>query len=191
MTPRIVPPAGATAREPRPLRLDEVPGAELESHHEWLLGDAVLTVACVTRPVPLWLDGLAPAALAGMSGMVRRHLGLAVLHPAEVRRVDAAWRQTFEGRGGTSQVLGTHQLGFASPRELLACASVCEAETRASCEAATASLQVEPGFVSRSPSALERGLSVCLEAPRVVVGLTLALLLASVVWLLARRPRTG
>lgn len=187
--PLITPPRGAVAEDPPPLSLDEVPSAEIAVHRQWAVGKSVVTVACVERPVPLWIDELMPTVLGGMNGLARRHLGLTVVHPGETVRSPTHWAQGFDGAAGGELVLGRHQVGFARPSELLACTTACRGATRAACEAVLGDIEVVPGFVARESEPSERALSAMLAHPQVSLIVVLAGLASFVVVLLARRPR--
>lgn len=188
----IEPPAGAVAQTPRPLRLDEVPGAEIAAHRQWAVDESVVSVACITRPVPLWIDGLMPAVIGGMNGLLRRHLALTVVHPEQMLRGDGHWAQAFDGESsGERLVVGRHLVGFARPNELLACTAACEGAHRPACVTALAELELTPGFVVREPTPVESALSAMLARPRATVLVGLVALLSFVVVLLARRPRSA
>ena len=179
-------PDGATQVEPPPLTLDEVPGATLVFHSAWQLPGGRLMVACATRPVPLWFDGLGPAVFGGMNGMVRRHLSLREMKPGDTSAQGVRQVQAFSG-AGQSAVVGRHEVGFADAGTLLACTAACQGDAPA-CGQALAALEMAPGFVDREATYAERALTAALTHPRAsVIVVTLMLVCAAVV-LLARRP---
>ncbi len=188
MSVRVHPPAGVVATQQRPWSLEEVPGARIVFHGEWLGPQVRLVVACGTRPIPLWVDGLGAAVLGGMNGMVRRHLDLRVVRPGEPELHADVLRQTFTGEGASVRVEGAHSVGFVDAGTLLACTALCEGERSAPCDTALQELKLEAGFVARAPTRAEQLLTVALQHPRQTVGIGLAVLFVLAVGLLVRRP---
>ncbi len=173
------------------LALDEVPGASIAYHGAFRHGGAELTVVCATRPVPLWLDSLQPAALAGMSGLVHRHLRLDALQPKHVTRAGSAAVQEFSGSRGESVATGRHHLGFDADGDLVACTAVCVEPGGADegdCAAGLGEIVVAPGFVLREPSVVETGLSGALAHPREVALGGVVIVAVLMAWHLCRRP---
>jgi hypothetical protein len=188
MSVQVRAPEGAVVEPPRPLTLEEVPGATLAFHGEWLGPQVRLTVVCATRPVPIWVDGLAPVVLGGMTGMVRKHLRMGVVRGTEPRRETAHLVQTFSGEGQTAVVRGAHYVGWADADTLLACSAACESSHEPACTTSLSELDLQPGFVVRERGASELALNATLQHPREALSVAIVVLLAMAVAVLMRRP---
>lgn len=179
----VTPPPGATEITARALHLEEVPGAEIFFHRAWRLEEAELEVACATRPLPLWLDGLYGPVFGGMNGMVARHFGLSNVKAGAIVVGRERRLQDFAADGAA----GRHEVGFSAPDRLMACSTVCLG-AELTCTAALTDMEHELEFITRDPTAVEHALNAMIAQPRLTIGGIAVVLVIVVALVLRRRP---
>jgi len=179
-------PPGSAAREPRPVDLKHIPGAELLLSRAWTLpSTAELQLSCAGMPAALWLDGLEGVVLSGASALTREAAGLSSLTAGAVVKRGERFEQIFEGDAGQLHARGVHSLGFVDDTALL-CTAVCLGPP-ASCDV---EMEVSGSFrPAREASWLMHGLEQAAENPQLAVASASGLVVGLVALILARRPR--
>jgi hypothetical protein len=179
-------PPGSSAREPRPVDLTHIPGAELLLSKAWTLpSTAELQLSCAGMPASLWLDGLEGVVLSGASALTREAAGLSSLTAGAVVKRGERFEQSFEGQTGQLHARGVHSLGFVDGTALL-CTAVCVGPP-SNCNV---DMKVSGAFrPARQSSWVMHGLEHAAEHPQLAVASASGLAIALVALILARRPR--
>lgn len=207
---RLALPEGAVEETERALPavdLASVPGATITLRRGFTGAGGLRTRAlCVRAPSDRWAPGVeelvlgrASALAAGaLGGQVERFVGDAIT-PLGPR-----FEQRFEGAvlspdGGHLSAVGRHTLGFVGEaRDVVLCSLLCiepvspfaPSEKGGRCGPLIDASGVEGAFTEMPPpSALVRAILLAAERPREAMIAGGLLALASVAWILAKRPR--
>jgi hypothetical protein len=204
---RIALPAGAADEAEGALPkvdLASVPGATITLRRGFTGADGIRTrVLCVLAPSDRWAPGVeelvlgrASALAAGvLGGQIERFEGGAIV-PLGPR-----FEQRFEGvamlpDAGHLGAVGRHMLGFVgAARDVVLCSLLCVEPSPPGAQAVRCGPLVDASTIEGAftemppPSPIVRAILLAAERPREALVAGGLLALASVAWILARRPR--
>jgi hypothetical protein len=182
--------------------VSSIPGAALLLRRGYRGQDSTtLRVVCAGAPSDRWAPGVEELIMGRVNGVVHGALpgDVEVFEATPLHATGARFEQGFLAKvarpgGGSLSAHGRHTLGFAGEaRSAVLCTVVClepSAPEGGQCAARIAASSLEGAFTEAPPpSLLIRAILLAAERPLAMLGFAVAVALALITLVLARRPK--